>query len=111
MIPDELLAKVANALRREDWMNFDAEFAAQVALEAAGVEEMVAERRYLQELSESHRRTAERLTPENLVLEGWTAEARAALTEIVTSHDVAMPIEMDERIRAILNPKKQNENT
>jgi len=42
-LPPEMLAKATEALHRADWMNWDAEHAARVALEAADVPELLAE--------------------------------------------------------------------
>ena len=38
---NEKIEKAAAALRRADWMNYDADFAAQVVLEAAGVDKLI----------------------------------------------------------------------
>lgn len=59
---------------------------ASAALEAADVPGLLAERWYLQELAESHRRTAEKCCSEKLIAEGQRDEAQAECERLRDRH-------------------------
>jgi len=88
-LPSELLAKAAEAIRALPMWGgalYPAATLASAALEAADVPGLLAERWYLQELAESHRRTAEKCCSEKLIAEGQRDEAQAECERLRDRH-------------------------